>query len=59
MESLFDSSVIVVTLISISASVFFCGTILSNTLQTIELNRKISDLVFDKSKLRYTDGDNT
>jgi len=59
MESLFDSSVIVVTLISISASLFLCGTILSNKLQTIELNRKISDLVFDKSKLRYTDGDNT
>ena len=59
MESLFDNSVIVVTLISISASLLLCGTILSNTLQTIEVNRKISNLVFDKSKLRYTDGDNT
>ncbi len=59
MENLFDSSVIVVTLISISASLFLLGTILSDKLQTVEINRRISDLVFDKSKLKYTDGDNT
>jgi hypothetical protein len=59
MENLFDSSVIAVTLISISASLFLLGKILSEKLQTVGVNRKISDLVFDKSKLKYTDGDNT
>ena len=59
MENLFDSSVIVVTLISISASLFLLGKILSDKLQMVEINRRISDLVFDKSKLKYTDGDNT
>jgi hypothetical protein len=59
MESLFESLVIVVTLISFSATLFLIGTVLSDKLQTGEINRKISDLVFDKSKLKYTDGDNT
>tara|TARA_B100001059_G_scaffold231236_1_gene266720 strand:+ start:1594 stop:1776 length:183 start_codon:yes stop_codon:yes gene_type:complete len=59
MENFFDSSVMVVTLISISASLFLFGTILSDKLQTVEVNRKISGLVFDKSKLKYTDRDNT
>jgi hypothetical protein len=50
MESLFESLVIVVTLISFSATLFLIGTVLSDKLQTGEINRKISDLVFDKSE---------
>jgi len=50
MESLFESMVIVVTLISCSATLFLIGTVLPDKLQTGEINRKISDLVFDKSE---------
>tara|TARA_B100001093_G_scaffold500367_1_gene550744 strand:+ start:791 stop:964 length:174 start_codon:yes stop_codon:yes gene_type:complete len=50
MESLFESMVIVVTLISFSATLFLIGTVLPDKLQTGEINRKISDLVFDKSE---------
>lgn len=50
MDSLFESLVIVVTLISFSATLFLIGTVLSDKLQTGEINRKISDLVFDKSE---------
>jgi len=50
MENLFDSSVLVVTLLSVSASLFLLGTILSGHTATISVS--------DKSNL-YTDIDDT
>ena len=50
MENLFDSSVLVVTLISIAASLFLLGTILSGDTALLSVS--------DKSNL-YTDIDDT
>ena len=53
MENLFDSSVFVVMMIAIYASSVLFGIALSGNLNPIR--RKL----FDKSRLKYTDGDNT
>ena len=53
MENLFDGSVLVVTLVSVAASLVLLGTILSDKLNTVDIK------LFDKSKMKYTDGDNT
>ena len=53
MENLFNTTVIVVTLTSSAFSFAFFWAILSERVPVIE--RKL----FDKSKLKYSDGDNT
>ena len=53
MENFFDTAVLVVTLTSTAASLLLLGSLLSGKLYTVEAK------LFDKSKLKYTDGDNT
>ena len=53
MENLFDTAVLVVTLTSAAASLVLFGSLLSGKLDTVEVR------LFDKSKMKYTDGDNT
>ena len=53
MDNLFDTAVLVVTLASAAASLVFFGTLLVGKPGTVEVK------LFDKSKMKYTDGDNT
>ncbi len=53
MASLFDTAVLVVTLTSIAASLILFGTLMSGRLENADVK------LFDKSKMKYTDGDNT
>ena len=53
MASLFDTAVLVVTLTSVAASLTLFGTLMCGRLETVDVK------LFDKSKMRYTDGDNT
>ena len=53
MESLFNTAVLVVTLTSVAASLILFGTLVSGKLDTVDVK------LFDKSKMKYTDGDNT
>ena len=53
MESLFNTAVLVVTLTSVAASLILFGTLVSGKLYTADVK------LFDKSKMKYTDGDNT
>tara|TARA_B100001093_G_C26666053_1_gene944056 strand:+ start:233 stop:397 length:165 start_codon:yes stop_codon:yes gene_type:complete len=53
MENLFDTAVLLVTLASVTASLTLFGTLLSGKLDTVAIKP------FDKSKVKFTDGDNT
>ena len=53
MTSLFDNAVLVVTLASLAASLILLWTLVSHKLGTVDVK------LFDKSKMKYTDGDNT
>ena len=53
MENLFDTAVLIVTLTSAAASILLFGSLLSGKLDTVDVE------LFDKSKMKYTDGDNT
>ena len=53
MISLFDNTVLVVTLASLAASLFLHWTLVSRKLGSVDVK------LFDKSKMKYTDGDNT
>ncbi len=53
MISLFDTAVLVVTLASLAASLILLWTLVSRKLETVDVK------LFDKSKMKYTDGDNT
>ena len=53
MDNLFDTAVLVVTLTSAAASLVLFGSLLSGKFDTVEVK------LFDKSKMKYTDGDNT
>ena len=53
MISLFDNTVLVVTLASLAASLFLIWTLVSRKLGSVDVK------LFDKSKMKYTDGDNT
>ena len=53
MTSLFDNAVLVVTLASLAASLILLWTLVSSKLGTVGVK------LFDKSKMKYTDGDNT
>ena len=53
MISFFDNAVLVVTLASLAASLILLRTLVSRKLETVDAK------LFDKSKMTYTDGDNT
>ena len=53
MVSFFDTAVLVVTLTSVVASLVLFGTLMSGRLENVDVK------LFDKSKMKYTDGDNT
>lgn len=53
MISFFDTAVLVVTLTSVAASLILVVTLISGGLETVDVK------LFDKSKMKYTDGDNT
>ena len=53
MISFFDNAVLVVTLASLAASLILLRTLVSRKLETVDAK------LFDKSKMKYTDGDNT
>ena len=53
MISLFETAVLVVTLASLAATLFLLWTLLSRKLKAVDVK------LFDKSKMTYTDGDNT
>ena len=53
MASLFDTAVLMVTLASAAASLILFGTLVFGRLETADVK------LFDKSKMKYTDGDNT
>ena len=53
MISLFDNTVLVVTLASLAGSLFLLWTLVSRKLGSVDVK------LFDKSKMKYTDGDNT
>ena len=53
MISFFDNAVLVVTLASLVASLILLWTLVSRKLGTVDVK------LFDKSKMKYTDGDNT
>ena len=53
MVNLFDTAVLVVTLTSLTASLILLWTLLSRKLEAVNVK------LFDKSKMKYTDGDNT
>ena len=53
MISIFDTAVLVVTLASLAASLILLWTLVSRKLGTVDVK------LFDKSKMKYTDGDNT
>ena len=53
MISLFDTAVLVVTLASLAASLILLWTLVSRRFEAVDVK------LFDKSKMKYTDGDNT
>ena len=53
MASLFDTAVLVVTLTSVAASLILFGTLLLGRSANVDVK------LFDKSRMKYTDGDNT
>ena len=53
MESIFDTAVLVVTLTAVVASITLFGALLSGKTVVADIR------LFDKSKMTYTDGDNT
>ena len=53
MENFFDTAVLVVTITSVAASLILLGTLLSGKFLTVDVK------LFDKSKMKYTDGGNT
>ena len=53
MENIFDTAVLVVTLTAVAASITLCGALLTGKIGAADAR------LFDKSKLTYTDGDNT
>ena len=53
MENFFDTAVLAVTISAVAASLVLLGALLSGKLYTVDIRP------FDKSKLTYTDGDNT
>lgn len=53
MENIFDTAVLVVTLTAVAASIALCGVLLSGKMIASDVR------LFDKSKMTYTDGDNT
>lgn len=53
MENFFDTAVLVVTVTAVAASLILFGALLLGKLHAVDIRP------FDKSKLKYTDGDNT
>ena len=53
MENVFDTAVLFVTLTSVAGSLILFWTLLSGYINTVAVE------LFDKSKLKFTDGDNT
>ena len=53
MENLSDTAVLVVAFTSAAASLVLFWSLMSGKLDTVEVK------LFDKSKMKYTDGDNT
>ena len=53
MVNLFDTAVLVVTLASLATSLILLWTVVSGKSEVVDVK------LFDKSKMKYTDGDNT
>lgn len=53
METIFNTAVLMVSLTAVAASLILFGMLLSGKLGATDFR------LFDKSKIRYTDGDNT